>query len=224
MTKLYSDLIDGSSRRYFFGLDSAPSVLLPGVASLTLSGRTPIATEFLTVFRTPTQATLTLQGQTLFSNAQLGPGLTTLTMTAGVVGKQTIQTITNSMIPNYSTPNDLTPTIIYVDTKTPSPAQLTLGTLPFSLTQGGNIGFVFPGVASLTLQGTVANFLNCFPGLASLSLAGKLPVFSSQTATLSPDVMSLTLNGKLVTMDLPFLWITVNRQAATSWVTPSRAA
>lgn len=95
--RLYGGLLQSAGRRYYFALDSAPGIVTPGPAVLTLNGKVPVAVEPLTVFRTPAPATLTLNGLMPGAPIVLPPAPAALSTVGQVPARQLIRTITNAL-------------------------------------------------------------------------------------------------------------------------------
>jgi hypothetical protein len=174
MARLYSDLLDSGSRRYFFNLESAPGGIsaLPGL--ITIAGLTPTIQELNTAFRTPSQAALTITGYVALLDPNIRPAQGALTMQGLAPTLMTLQVVTNALPPDYTDLPENPPSILFIQTISPATAVLTTQSLEHNLTPGGNIGFLSPAAASLTLSGLQP----AYPREASvgaLSLAGFVP-------------------------------------------------
>jgi hypothetical protein len=151
-TRLFSDLLSGSGRRYFYDLDSAPGVCTPGVGTLTLNGQEPQYPGI--AFRTPATLTLTLNGRSVNPDFILTPAPAALAFSSSVVGLQTVRLIQPTLpSPVESPDNDFVPTLIQIFHREPITGVITLGGFSHSLSEGGNIGFRSPDTAALSLLG-----------------------------------------------------------------------
>jgi hypothetical protein len=146
MTQLYSDLVDGSGRRYYYSLNRAPGGASPAAqAVVTIVGQMPTIFQQVSVFRTPTQATITLLGYQPPALTSVMPGVGAVSLVGLIPTEQKIRVITNALpTPDYSTPNELTPTIVYIQTVTPAPAALQIQSLTLNAFPGGDIVYVTP--------------------------------------------------------------------------------
>jgi hypothetical protein len=222
--RLWSNLSPAAGRRFWGALNSAPGVVIPGVGQVTLVGQTPVANQPTTIFRTPATAQLTLNGLGIAQNSLLTPAQATLTLSQLVPSKQTIRIITPALpTPDYSVPNALAPTILFIQTVTPAPAALQLQTLTQNVTQGGNIGFIFPGVGLLSAQGQIATFVFGEIGVGGLSIQGLTPSIKTER-TITPDVGLLQAGNTPPIVDLAFVWIDVPPKPPSPWVDVGRAA
>jgi hypothetical protein len=224
MARLYGSLIS-SGRRFYFGLDSVPSIVTPGVATLTLFGREPAAAQNLTVFRTPATAVLTLQGQSLASPTVLTPAPAALSTVGQIPGEVREITISPALpAPVYETPISYAPTLLTIWTTQPATALLTLQTLEQNVTQGGNIGFVSPGRATLTLgtQQFTLLLLAGEVGVGSLSVVGLAPTLTHEL-TIFPEVGVLTTSQIGPSLSRPFLWVDDDPAPPSTWITDAAA-
>jgi hypothetical protein len=217
MTRLYSDLQDSASRRYYFGLNSAPGGITNAApAALTLFGRTAIIQEQLSVFRTPTPATLTIAGLSLTSPALLIPAQAALSLAGQVPALATLQIITNAPTVDYTDLAENAPTAITIMTVAPGRALLTLNYPALNVTQGGNIGFLSPGVASLTLLPLAANLPREI-GVAAMTVIG-YPATLIGAGTINAGVGVLTIQASASVSSVPFTWVDDDRTPATAWL------
>jgi hypothetical protein len=225
MTRLYSNQLQSAGRRYYFALDSAPGIVTPGVATLTLVGQQPIAVEPSTVFRTPATAILTLSGLQLASPSDLHPAQSALSVVGQIPTLVTSLTITPAVpAPDYVDLPDNPPTLITIMTVSPAPAALTLLTLEQNVTQGGNIGFVSPAPASLslgTLQYTLL-LLSTPVGVGQLSVVGLVPTLLHEL-TIEPEVGQVSIGGHAPELSLPFRWIDDEPAPTSPWITDAAA-
>lgn len=224
MARLYGSLLSSGSR-FYFGLDSIPSIVTPGVATLTLFGREPSAAQNLTVFRTPATAVLTLNGLSLASPTVLSPATAALATVGQIPGEARERTISPALpAPTYGTPPDNAPTLLTIWTTQPATALLTLQTLEQNVTQGGNIGFVSPGRATLTLgtQQFTLLLLSGGAGVGSLSVVGLAPTLTHEL-TIFPDVGVLTTSQIGPTLSRPFLWVDDDPVPPSTWITDAAA-
>lgn len=223
--RLYGDQLQSTGRRFYFALDSAPGIISPATATLSLQGRAPAAAQPTTVFRTPTPAVLTIAGIAPGAPVVLTPGVGAVSAVGQIASEVRSLTITPSLAaPQETPPSSFAPTIIYIQTKTPAPAALTLSALPFNLTQGGNIGFVSPAAAQLTLQTLQYSLLVLAggAGLGALTVVGQVPTLLHEL-TIAPDVGAVSLNPLAPTLSLPFRWVDDHRAPATPWITDAAA-
>lgn len=217
MPRLYSDLQDSTNRRYYFGLNSAPGGITNAApAALTLFGRMPAIQEQVSVFRTPAPATLTIAGLSLTSPALLIPAQAALSLAGRIPGLATLQVITNAATVDYTDLAENAPTAITIMTVSPGRALLALGYPAVNVTQGGNIGFVSPGVASLTLTGYTTNFPQ-FAGSGSISMIGYPPTLVS-LLVLDAQVGVLRLSDLPSRLATPFTWVDDDRTPVTAWL------
>lgn len=223
MARLYSDLSDGSGQRYYYGLNSAPGGISPAVGALQIQGLAPTIFQEVVAFRTPAVATLTINGQQVGSGPILLPAQATLSLQGLAPTLQTTIIVTNAMTPDYTNLQELVPTILFIQTVTPAPAVLTLQSLALNVTPGGNIGFITPGVGSLSLQGLAPTIINNQPNVGLLSLVGQIPVLQT-TRIVEPAIGSLTVNGQTPRLDLPFQWIDADPPPTTTWTTTTGVA
>jgi hypothetical protein len=223
--RLYGDLLRSSGRRYYFALDSTPGIVTPGVATLTLNGRQPVAVEQLTVFRTPATAVLTLQGQSLASPTVLTPAPAALSTVGQIPGEVTQLIISPALpAPVYETPASYAPTLLTIWTTQPGVASLTLQTLEQNVTQGGNIGFVSPGPAQISL-GTLQYTLLLLAGqigVGSLSMIGRAPTLQHEL-TINPGVGTLTTSQLSPEVSRPFTWVDDDPAPTSPWITDAAA-
>lgn len=225
MTRLYSDQLQASGRRFYFALDSAPGIVTPAPAVLTLVGREPIAVEQSTVFRTPTTAILTLSGLSLGSPGDIRPAQSALSIAGQIPTLVTSLTITPAVpAPVYTDPPDNPPTLITIMTVSPAPAALTLLTLEQNVTQGGNIGFVSPTPAALSLQTRQYTLLLLAggAGVGQLSVIGHAPTLL-HGLTIEPEVGQLTIGGHAPALALPFTWVDDDPAPTSPWITDAAA-
>jgi hypothetical protein len=219
MPRLYSALLDGSGRRYYFGLDSAPGGITPTTALVTLTGRFPDIFQQATVFRTPAPALITINGLSFSSGPILTPAQATLTL-AGLIPDLLKQIVISPALPtpDYNSLQSTVPTILFINTITPSPALLSLQSLEQNVTQGGNIGFLNPITAQLSLQTRQYTLLFGDVGLGQLTLNGLVPTLHL-TATLEPEPAALTFAGLAPDIEEPFTWVDVDPPPPVSWTT-----
>jgi hypothetical protein len=219
MARLYSDLLDSGGRRYYFNLLSAPGGTAPASqALLTILGRAPTVQELSTVFRTPTQAIVTLQGTATVSDTQLRPAQATVSIANGVVGLQKQQVITNAIpSPVEAAEQSTIPTILFISTISPTTGLVTMQSLTLNVTQGGNIGFINPGKASLAFSGLPANILQSPPDGSVLTLNGLTPTLV-RIATISNEVGVISITITFPTLGLPFGWVDDEHISTPTWI------
>jgi hypothetical protein len=223
--RLYGDQLQSSGRRFYFGLDSAPGIITPAPASLSLQGRVPAAAQPATVFRTPAPASLTLSGKAPGAPVVLSPGVASITALGLIASEVRSLTITPTLAPPLENPPpSFAPTIIFIQTKTPAPALLTLTTLEINVTQGGNIGFVSPAPAQLDFRTLPYSLLllagGVSPGL--LAITGLAPNLRHEL-TIAPDVARLTTRELTPELSLPFRWVDDDPAPARMWITDAAA-
>ena len=217
MARLYSDLIDGSGRRYYFGLNSAAGgITNANPASLTLFGYLPVFQERSEIFRNPATAMLTLNGQLASAEPHLQPATAGLAYQGKIAGLMTLRVITNAMPPDYTALPDNAPTIIYIATVTPAPAALTMLSLEHNITQGGNIGFLSPGKATLTMGGFDAQFPR-FADVGTLTINGLAATLLTELS-ITPDAGYLSVGGFPASLSTPFLWVDDDRPTPPTWL------
>jgi hypothetical protein len=225
MTQLYSDLVDGSGRRYYYSLTRAPGGASPASqATLMVVGQMPTIFQQVSVFRTPTQAILTLLGYQPPALTSVLPGVGAVSLVGLIPVEQKIRIITNALpTPDYSTPNELIPTIAYIQTVTPAPAALQIQALTLNAFPGGDIVYVTPNVGHVSMQGLQATLINSQPNIGLISISGLIPFLKTETILL-PDVGSITLNGQTVSADRGFVWTNVISPAPMTWSTTTGVA
>ena len=222
--RLYGDQLQSSGRRFFSALDGAPGIITPDPAVLTLNGRQPIAVEPLTVFRTPATAVLTLSGLGFSAQSLLSPATAALSY-GGLVPDEVRQLTISPALPAplQSPPAQLIPTLITVWTTAPATAQLTLNVLEQNVTQGGNIGFVSPGVGLVSLSGLAHTILlGGIPDTGALSVQGLAPTLVG-TTIVTPDVGLLSMQELSPALALPFVWIDDDPAPTRTWITDAAA-
>jgi hypothetical protein len=216
MPRLYSDLADGSGRRYYFGLESAPGGLVTGNGLIVITGLAPNIFEQVQVFRTPATAALTFSGALPKAQPYLIPATAALAYGGLVPGLEKFVTITNAIEPVYGSFQDTLPSVQTIMLLTPAQAQLAFLSLQPNVTQGGNIGFIFPGAGLVTIQGLGPNFPKD-AGLGLLSLIGLAPTLGVEL-TITPDTGALTFNTLDVALGVPFTWVDDDRAATPVWI------
>lgn len=224
MSRLWSDAKIGAGRLWS-DFASLPGIVAPGVASLTLQGRQPVAVEPSTVFRTPAPATLTFNGLSLSVPIVLTPAPAALSAVGQIPARELIRIITNALAPAVETlPPSFAPTLITVWTTQPGAAQLTLDTLSHAVTQGGNIGFVNPATAQVTLQVLPYSLLVLAGGAGTglLEVQGLAPDLLT-SLTIEPDVGAIDLPGRAPELALPFTWVDDDPAPTRTWITDAAA-
>lgn len=229
MSDLFDDLIDGSGRDYFFALDSAAGGLTPGVGSIQVTGLPVTIFQQIGVFRTPATAVLTISGQSLSQAVPLSPAPAVLSLVGQISGQLREKIITLPMPdPVYDIPAALVPTILFINTITPTTGSLTLNSLTLNVSQGGDIGFVSPGVGALSFAYGEVTLIFHPVELGSLALVGHAPSLLTELVIGGDEeemsVGSLTIQGLAPTLSLPFQWIDVEPPPALSWTTSTGVA
>lgn len=219
MPRLYSNLQDGSSRRYYFGLDSAPGGITPQPGLITFAGLFQDIFQQATVFRTPAPALLTINGLSFASGPILTPAPAALTLAGLIPTEQRLQVITPATpTPDYAELQSTAPTILFINTITPSPALLTIQSLEKNVHQGGNIGFLNPITAQLTLQTQQYALIFFQVSTGQVTFDGRVPTLHT-TLVVEPEVGLVNFVGNEVQLDLPFIWIDVDAPPALTWTT-----
>lgn len=225
MSRLTGNLLQSAGKRFFFALDSSPGIVAPGVATLTLGGQVPIAVEPQTIFRTPTPAVLTLIGGSLGAPSTVIPASAAVSMGGLVPAKVTTRTI-QPALPDAqeNPPPDPVATLITIVTAIPAPAAVTLDTLTINITQGGNVGFISPGVGSISMGTQPFTLLLLAGGVDAsvINLTGLAPSLV-YGLTINPDVGLLTIPVILPLLDLPFRWVDDDPVPASPWITDAAA-
>lgn len=222
MARLYSDLLDGSGRRYYFGLNSSPGgITNASPAMLTLFGNAGAIQEQNTVFRNPATAMLTLLGNTPISDVRLQPAQAGLSMIGNTPSLLKSVTITNALPPDYTVLPDNAPTIVFIATISPTQATLTLSYPAPNVTQGGNIGFLSPGVATLSIIGYSANIPR-FADVGLLTVNGLAPTIQTELV-IFPEFERLICFGYAATLGTPFVWVDEDPPPPTTWIDDPRA-
>lgn len=217
MARLFSDLLSSGSARYYFNLESAPGGVNPGVGGLTVVGLTPTIFQQGEVFRTPATAVLTLTGQQPVTIPRLSPGVGTISLGALVPGLEKHAVITNALPPDYTDLPDNPPTVLTQMALTPTTGSLVLQVLAFNLTQGGNIGFVSPTTATLSLLTYSVALPQIVGDPGSLTVVGLTPTLAT-TLLVEPETAALVLAGNDVTLTLPFRWIDDEPATTPLWI------
>jgi hypothetical protein len=220
--RLYSDL-QQSGRRLYFALDSAPSVVSPGVATLTINGRIAAISDQSVAFRTPATAALTLTGLSLSSPSLLSPATAGLALAGRQASLLTSITIyVSAPTPVEAAEPSYAPTLITEMLVSPGKATLTIQALELNVSQGGNIGFLSPGRALLTLNGLAANFLFT-PDQAALQIIGYAPTLTlNSNLEITPDPAVLTMAGAAPVLGIPFVWIDDDPVTPSTWIDDPR--
>ena len=216
-TRLFSDLLSGSGRRYYFDLDSSPGVLTPGPATLTFNGYDPQYPGI--AFRTPATLVMTLNGLSIAPEVRLTPAPAALSFANSAVTIRLERTITPSLAPPIENPPaPFAPTIIYVNTITPAPAALRLNGFNHSLSEGGNIGFRSPPTAALSLIGY--QYLRSIPPVdgqaAPMTLEGLQPTLVA-TLVLEPVTATIPMEARTPVADKGFIWIDDSPSPPLTW-------
>lgn len=218
MAKLFDNLVDGSGRRYFSSLEGAPGSISPATAVITLAGRQPLAVQPELVFRTPGTLTITINGLAMASQFALSPTPAALGYLGLAPSTEIRSLIVSPTLPQIDAPEaDFVPLLLTQMTVQPAQAALVLQALPHAATEGGNIGFAYPGVAALTLTGLQANYVFDVIEPAALGVIGHAPVLISEII-LYPEVGTLTLMDTPPTLTLPFGWIDADPAPPVVWV------
>lgn len=229
MSDLFTDLVDGSGLDYFYSLESAPGGLTPGKAALTVQGLAPTIFDQVTVFRSPAPAALTISGLAFAPEFAVSPGMGSLTMAGQIAGEYRELIITPTLPePTYDIPEALAPTILFINTITPTTGLVQLNSLTLNVTAGGDIGFISPGVGALSLAYGPITLISNFVDVGAISLAGLAPTLLTEK-TLGTDEETfepgaLTVVGLTPTLQVPFGWIDVDPQPVTTWTTTTGAA
>lgn len=223
MARVFSDLRNGSGQRYFYSLATAPGGTNAGAGTLTISGLAPTVFQQVEVFRNPGVATLTINGRSLISDVIIAPTTAVLSLVGQIPGEYRSLVVTNDMPLDYTDLPSIPPTVLFIDSKTPAPALLTLESRAVNVTQGGDIAFISPGVGSLAIQGQAPVVIFLEAGVGLLSIQGLIPTIYSEL-TVEIEVGSLAINGQLVTKEQPFQWIDVDPPPTVSWTTTTGVA
>lgn len=218
MARLYSSLLDGSGRRYYFGLDSAPGGITPAVVTLRVTGLVPTIFTQVEVFRTPAPAVITVNGRQVQTDVPLVPSVAALAVQGRAPTLLTQLMVTNALPPDYTDLPSNPPAILFINTVTPAPAVITLSGLLPNASPGGDIGFVTPGVGLITLQSLQYTLIFLEGGAGMVNVLGRAPTVVS-TLLVSPEVGTITVNGRQVSSERPFQWIDVSPPPALTWTT-----
>lgn len=217
--RLYSSLKTSTSARYYFALNDAPGVVFPGVATLTILGLSVALSDQSVAFRTPATAALTLSGLSLSSPSLLIPAPSALALSGKQAGLVTSLTISLPVPNPVETPEaSYAPTLLTQLLVEPANATLTINSLELNLSQGGNIGFVSPGKATLTLSG-LAPIIALQPQVGGLFIVGLEPTLSlNMIGTVTPDPASLMVVGPEPELNEPFQWIDDDPAPTATWI------
>jgi hypothetical protein len=216
MARLYSNLLDGSNRRFYFGLDSAASGISPSAASLNVSGLAPTIFTQVQVFRSPATLVITVNGLSVAGDPRLIPNQATISATglAPTLLKQLV--VTNALPPDYGELPSNPPTVLFINTVTPATAQVTLLGIQPNASPGGNIGFVSPGVGLVELQGKAPTLIFLEIGTGQIVVQGLQPSLFTELVV-TPEVAQITVNGQAVSLERPFAWIDVDAPPSLQW-------
>lgn len=223
MARLYSNLLDGSGRRFYFALDSAAGGLSPTTATLSVSGLTPTIFSAVQAFRTPATLVITVNGQVATGQPRVTPAPAAIATTGLAPTLRTQIVVTNALPPDYSDLPDNPPTVLFINTVTPAPAQISLSGLFPNASPGGNIGFVSPGVGLIELQGRTATLIFLEAGVGQIVVNGLQPSLLT-TTTVTPEAAQITVNGQVVSLSRPFAWVDVDAPPALQWTTTTGVA
>lgn len=215
MARLFSDL--RGVGRYYYDLDSAPGVVSPGVGSVSFSGQVPIAVEPSSVFRTPATATLTLSLLVPASDTILSPNKATLSTVGQIASELRQIVLTPTSFPDYTDAPETPPTILYINTITPTTGAARISNLTLNVTQGGNILTVSPGVSSLSMLTGAPTLIFSVIGVGSASVNGLAPSLQTTLAIDLEESAALTVEGFAPTIDVGFVWRDVDAPPALSW-------
>lgn len=234
MARVYSDLRDGSGRRYYYSLATAPGGLQSGVGAVTISGLQPTIFQQISVFRNPAPATITLNGLTVPSVTSVSPLTATLAYVGQIPVEQKIRIISPALpLPDYNVPNSLAPTILFVQSVAPGVGSVQLQVLNLNVTQGGNIGFLNPGVGTVSFGALTPTLIFLEAGVSSLAITGQAPTLSLERriGDVSPDpdapiafITYLTITGLAPSLNAPFQWIDADPPPSTTWTTSTDVA
>lgn len=220
MSRLFSDLTDGSGRQFFSALTGAPGFITPAPAALTLQGRAPIAVEPQTIFRTPTPALVTLNGLGFFAPSTVIPAPAALASVGQIPVEVLALTISPALpSPVESPPNQFVPTLLTFQTVAPDTAALSLQTREIAVTQGGNIGFVAPAAAQLTFGTLQYTLTYGEAGVGSLLILGQAPEIVATETVLRPDVGQIVMANPAPALALPFGWVDDDPAPPSIWIT-----
>jgi len=222
--QLWSDLLIGSGQLWS-DQDSAPGIISPTTGVVTLFGRDPIAAQNIQVFRTPATALLTLNGLSLNAPITLTPATAALAYGGQIPARELIRTISPALpAAVQNPPAAFVPTIITVWTTQPGVGSVVLQTLEINVTQGGNIGFVSPTTALVTLQTRQYSLLLLAggAGVGALQINGLAPTIRREL-TISPSSGALSMSLLAPDLSRPFTWVDDNPAPALSWITDAAA-
>lgn len=220
MARLYSDLLDGAGRRYYFNLESAPGgIAALGPAALRITGLAPTIQDLTEVFRNPATAALSLEGRLPVLAVIMAPAQAPLSYQGRTPTLLAQTVITNAMPPDYSNPQENPPTIVYIATQTPDRAVLTINSLEHNITQGGNIGFLSPGVGAVSLQGRAPNFPR-EAQVGALTVAGLIPSLH-MTLVIEPEAGVIAFNSLNASLAVPFIWVDEDPPPTATWIDDS---
>lgn len=221
--RLWSDISPSSGRRFWSDLDSAPGVVSPAPALVTIIGLAPIANQPTTIFRTPAPALVLIQGRAPSAPVVLSPATAVITAVGQIPNELRSLTITPALPPpQYTVPQDTIPTLITIMTVIPAPAVVTITSLPFNLTQGGNIGFVSPDPAQVTVQGYQPTLISAFIGVGQINVLGHAPTLQLEL-TITPDVGRAFVGGLAPALALPFRWVDDDPSPSATWIRDAAA-
>lgn len=218
MSRVYADLKDGDGRRYWYDLSNPGGVLSPVPATLTIGSLEVVYPAI--AFREPAHATLNFIGVQVGPEFKLQPATAALSIANSAVGLVTSLTISPSLeSPVESPPNDFVPTILFINTITPTTATLTLIGYDHSLDQGGNIAFRSPVTAALTLEGR--QWFRVVPPAEAANgnaiMSGLAPSLAT-TLIIEPAVGLLYIPETIrVTVDKAFVWVDEDPAPALAW-------
>lgn len=219
MAQLFSDLIDGSGRRYFFSLKTAPGGVSPNnPAAISVNGFAPTIFVQTQVFRTPAPAVITLQYPPQQVRVPMQPPTAVITPTATVANLLKQLTISPAVNADYNDPPSNAPTILFIQTIVPAPALINITALELNLSQGGDIGFISPLAGRIDLLGRVPTtiFFEAAPGIVLVT--GHEPTLVT-SLTIEPEAGQINVLTLTPKFDIGFVWIDVEPPPPLLWTT-----
>jgi hypothetical protein len=179
--------------------------LTPSISSLSVAGNVPTVIVVAGPVSAPDVAALRLDGQIPFLLR--------------------ILVIAPALPDAVPTENDLTPTLVWQDTKTPAQAPLVLtGYIPAVITDGGQN--IAPSVGAVAIAGLVPTLIlpagqdtTIAPNRTELVVLGLVPALQTEIvmAVAAPDLQPMVI-GLAPTLAVHYGWQTVELAGETIWL------
>jgi hypothetical protein len=222
MPRAYFNLEGGAGQRYYYNLESAPGGIRNSEPALiTLFGRNGAIQELNEVFRTPATLTILVNSPLPTIRVQFTPDPVTISLLGRTGAIVFAATIVNSLVVDYSTPQETLATILTQMTVQPSQATITIVYPSVNLTQGGDIRTITPTTGLITLGQLAPNFPSP-SGLGLITVSGLIPGMHTEI-TLVPETGLITVLGLTSIASAPFAWIEDSPAPLPIWLDDPRA-